>query len=151
MIASCSEDKTFKIYDTQNGSLIHSFEDDEDGYGTQISWHPDNKSIAIALENGRVKIYDIAQRKMIQYYKIFDCRVNCVDIYPTGDYLIAGDEKGFVRLFDLQAGQDIFTIEGHQGPVTAVKFSKDGKYFVSGSADCHIMVFESCLDSYANE
>lgn len=139
-----------KIFDTQNGTLIHTFKD-EKGFGTQLSWHKDNNTVAIAQENGRVKIYDIAQRKLIQYYRIYDCGVKCLDFHPSGNYMITGDDKGFTKILDLQEGRDIFTITGHCGSVTAVKFSKDGNYFVTGSNDKHIMIFKSFLSDHSEQ
>lgn len=144
MIASCSEDKTVKIFDVKSNQLIHSFKD-EKGYGNQLAWHKDDNTIAIAQENGRVKIYDIGQRKLIQYYRIYDSPVKCLDFHSSGAYLATGDEKGQIAILDLYEGRDIFTINGHQGAVTALKFTKDGEYFCSGSKDHHIMVFQSNL------
>jgi centriolar protein POC1 len=140
-----------KIFDTQNGTLIHSFKD-EKGFGNKLSWHKDNNTIAVAQDNGRVKIFDVAQRKLIQYYRIYDCSVNSLDFHPSGNYMVTGDEKGLVTILDLQEGRDIFTITGHSGAVTATKFSKDGNYFVTGSKDKHIMIFKSYLpNSYYND
>lgn len=145
MIASCSEDKTVKVFDVQSGTQIHSFKD-ENGYGNQLCW-AGNNTIAIAQENGRVKIYDLAQRKLIQYYRIYDGAVKCLDFHPSGNYLVTGDEKGLTKVLDLLEGRDIFTIRGHHDAVTAVKFNKDGKYFVTGSKDRHVMIFESNLSA----
>jgi centriolar protein POC1 len=147
-IASCAEDKTMKLFDTVSGQLIETFKD-EKGYGNQICWHPkDNQTIAIAQENGRVKIYDLKQRKLIQYYRIFDHAVKTLDFHPSGYHLITGDEGGSIKILDLLEGRDIYTIQGHQAAVTAAKFSKDGEYFVTGSKDKHLMIFKSNINPH---
>lgn len=150
MIASCAEDKTLKIFDAHNNTLIHSFKD-EKGFGNQLCWRNDNNTIAIAQENGRVKVFDVAQRKLVQYYRIYDCPVKCLDFHPSGDYMVTGDARGLTKILDLQEGRDIFTITGHQGSVTAAKFNPDGNYFVTGSADKHIMVFKWRPDDDENK
>lgn len=146
LVASCAEDKTLKIFDIRShpSQPIHSFKD-EKGFGNQLAWHKDDNTIAIAQENGRVKIYDVAQRKLIQYYRIYDSAVKCLDFHPSGAYLATGDEKGQIVILDLYEGRDIFSINGHQKGVTAVKFSKNGEHFVTGSKDRHFMIFQSNL------
>jgi centriolar protein POC1 len=57
--------------------------------------------------------------------------------------MITGDVSGHTKVLDLLEGRDIYTISGHHDAVTAVKFSKDGEYFVTGSKDKHLMVFKS--------
>jgi WD40 repeat protein len=36
---------------------------------------------------------------------------------------------------DLLEGRPIYTLQGHEGPVTSVTFSANGEYFASGGAD----------------
>lgn len=36
---------------------------------------------------------------------------------------------------DLLEGRPIYTLQGHEGPITSVTFSANGQYFASGGAD----------------
>jgi WD40 repeat protein len=41
----------------------------------------------------------------------------------------------FYQVMDLLEGRPIYTLQGHQGPITSVTFSANGQYFASGGAD----------------
>jgi WD40 repeat protein len=39
------------------------------------------------------------------------------------------------QVMDLLEGRPIYTLQGHEGPITSVAFSANGQYFASGGAD----------------
>ena len=55
-----------------------------------------------------------------------------------GRYLItvnANDPENRVRVWDLQAGKELFSLVGHTGPVAEAAFSPDGKFALTSSLD----------------
>lgn len=96
-----------------------------------------------------------------------DCRlmghigcVTCVSISPANDELLAtGGEDHTVRLWDLHdiepgsmiskasrekaSGYNLahFTLKGHEGGITAVRFCGDGRLLASSSKDCEIRIW----------
>ena len=48
---------------------------------------------------------------------------------------------GVIRLWDL-AGKELAKLEGHEDEVTAVAFSPDGQWLVSGSRDGTALVWK---------
>jgi len=53
---------------------------------------------------------------------------------PEGQTIISGGSNGFLSAYDLK-GQHLGGFVGHEGKVWAVTPSPDGRYFVSGSDD----------------
>lgn len=96
-----------------------------------------------------------------------DCRlmghigaITCCSISPIADEFIAtGGEDHTVRLWDLKdiepGGMNAkasrekaigfnlphFTLKGHEGGVSSVKFTGDGRLLASGSKDCEIRIW----------
>ena len=40
------------------------------------------------------------------------------------------------------AGRPLYTVRGHEGPATAVRFSPDGSVLASGGQDGRVLLFE---------
>lgn len=42
----------------------------------------------------------------------------------------------------METGKITNTLEGHAMPIRSIAFSKDGKYLITGSDDCHVKIYE---------
>jgi WD40 repeat protein len=62
---------------------------------------------------------------------------------------------------DLLEGRPIYTLQGHEGPITSVTFSANGQYFASGGADQQVraklhqearivLLFKACYKSQSS-
>ena len=55
--------------------------------------------------------------------------------------IISGSSDSTIKLWNIEYGEEIKTLEGHSDFVTSVAISKDSKKIVSGSADKTIKVW----------
>ncbi len=58
-----------------------------------------------------------------------------------GQILVTGSDDGIVRLWQTSTSKEILTFTGHDEWVNSVTFSSDGKFFVTGSSDKTIKVW----------
>lgn len=61
--------------------------------------------------------------------------VHKVACHPNGHVLLSASEDSTLKIFDLLEGRPLFTLQGHQGPITAAAFSASGDHFASGGSD----------------
>ena len=54
---------------------------------------------------------------------------------PDGQSVVSGSDDKTVRLWSVESGELLQTMEGHTSPVMSVSFSPDGQSVVSGSKD----------------
>jgi tRNA A-37 threonylcarbamoyl transferase component Bud32 len=54
---------------------------------------------------------------------------------PGGSRLVAGDDRGTVRIWDAQSGALLLALKGHTGSVHSATFSPDGERLLTSGAD----------------
>ncbi|KAL5092832.1 hypothetical protein Trisim1_000567 [Trichoderma cf. simile WF8] len=57
-------------------------------------------------------------------------------------YLISGSNDSTIKIWDIIAGEEQQTLQGHNGPVWSVQFSADGRCIASGSSDKAIKIWD---------
>ena len=67
--------------------------------------------------------------------------VTSVAVSPDGRRVVSGSKDNTIRIWDMDSGECLKTLEGHHGDVTAVAVSPDGRRIVSGSADRTIRIW----------
>lgn len=76
-------------------------------------------------------------------------RLHCFDdafpvaITPDGLCLVAGTREHLIKVWNLDTGRTLRTLEGHERSVTAVVVTPDNRHIVSGSDDGTIKVWDA--------
>ncbi|KAJ8943876.1 hypothetical protein NQ318_019358 [Aromia moschata] len=133
MILSCSDDRTVRVWDTNTGQCLHVFTS-VNGSPNYLAIHRNNNSIAVAMNTGSVRVYDIRNKKLQQHYALHD-NSTCVSWHPQANYLLTAGKDGKLRIVDVMEGRPLYTLTGHKGAVNTCKFSVNGDFFASGGAD----------------
>lgn len=106
--------------------------------------------VGIYVETGRKIILDIQSKTMknslwkniAPFHLSKSLTVNCVTIGPVNHVLASGHGDGKIRCWDILRGECLFSLEGHKSEITAISFSLDGKYLLSGSADGVVKIWD---------
>jgi len=113
-----------------------------------VVWHPNCEHILSASSaDTSIRIWDLRQEKMIQYYAAHTGSVNSTDFHSSGNYLISASSDETSKIFDLLEGRGLFTLKAHHGPVNCATFTNDGQYFATAGHDKQIIIWKSNLIS----
>ena len=69
--------------------------------------------------------------------------VTALAFSPDGQRVASASLDGTVKLWELQSGREIRTLEGHQGSVLSVAFSADGRLLASGGRDRSVRLWDA--------
>ncbi|KAL4257995.1 hypothetical protein AB1N83_013594 [Pleurotus pulmonarius] len=137
--ATGDKDGTVKIWDTETGTELRTFE----GHSNPIcslAFSPDGRKIAAGSEDGKIRVWDAETgRDLFGAMEGHTLPVCGLAFSPDGTRLASGSFDSTVRLWD-EAGK-AKVLEGHTNVVTSVAFSKD--HIISGSWDDTIRVWDA--------
>jgi len=59
-------------------------------------------------------MWDIRSKRLIQHYDAHDDNVTSISFHPSGNYLLSSSLDASLKLWDLQNGQILYTVFGHE-------------------------------------
>lgn len=137
-------------FDAKTGKKLGEVKDGETG-GIVTLAILDEKTVVAASSSGRVWTVDYVEGKLQRDIDPPLPRAEAVPpavaISPDGKRLAVGVVlRSFssygVRVYDLTSRKTLHTFAGHLGPVTALRFSADGKALASGAEDTSAILWD---------
>ncbi|MEM7084899.1 MAG: WD40 repeat domain-containing protein [Bacteroidota bacterium] len=108
---------------------------------------------AVRLEQEALKLYNYSgfeefAMEMVNNHPLYrtlardSAGASAIAVSPSGKFLLFGNEKGTIRLWDHQ-GNVLHTYEAHESAVTSLKFAPDESTFISSSLDSTVKEWDT--------
>lgn len=103
------------------------------GAEVQLAFAPDGKRLAVTVRGGSGALVDLARNgeRVRRFDGDADESESAVAISPDGTMFALACAEGYVRVFDLESGDEQASFS-HGGPVRSLAFTSDGKGLVTG-------------------
>ena len=108
---------------------------------------PHGRALVTASLDGTVRAYDLMRYRNFQTLVSPEpCQFNAVAVEPSGEIICAGSrDTNLVYVWNLQTGQLVETLGGHEGPISCLAFGGDASgaaYLASGSWDKTVRIWD---------
>lgn len=109
-LVSVALDGSARIWDVDNGKLIHSVAMDF-GKETRFAMAPGDSSLAADTFSGRVRLWNFRSGEILKTFEPGDSWASALAFTPDGKSLVIGTEKGVLRAMDVASRTVTRTID----------------------------------------
>ncbi|ONK60026.1 uncharacterized protein A4U43_C08F13430 [Asparagus officinalis] len=141
--ATCSTDSTIYVCKIGENRPLKVFAGHQ-GEVNAIKWDPTGSLLASCSDDWTAKIWSLKQDKCVHDFKEHQKEIYTIRWSPTGPgtnnpnqqlLLASASFDSSIKLWDVELGRLVYSLNGHRQPVYSVAFSPNGQYLASGSLD----------------
>jgi WD40 repeat protein len=134
ILASGSWDRTICLWEVSSGNKLHVLE--TPGQPGDLDFSPDGKIIASVDGNTTgINLWDVASGSALEGIALEDVYYDTLSFNLDGSLLAAAGYDGKVYIWNVADRELVYTLEGHDSSVTALRFSPSSAVLVSGGGD----------------
>eukprot|EP00742_Colponemidia_sp_Colp-10_P001280 GILJ01001379.1.p1 GENE.GILJ01001379.1~~GILJ01001379.1.p1 ORF type:complete len:587 (+),score=100.52 GILJ01001379.1:190-1761(+) len=141
VVATVSDDNTWKMWSIPNGELIMSGEGHKD-WVSGVDFHPRGTHLATASGDGTVKIWDFVNACCTSTFTDHTQAVWATAFHHTGDFLVSCSMDHTSKLWDINSGRCRQTFRGHVDSVNHVVFQPYSNNLCTGSGDKTVSLWD---------
>jgi WD40 repeat protein/DNA-binding SARP family transcriptional activator len=140
-LSTASDDQTARIWDAYSGELLLTLPHDEMVW--RHSWSPDGSRLVVTQGySGKLvlwephtgqRLFEFGHHDAPENLDQVSTRVNHFSWSLSGDRIVTASDDQTAKIWDVQNGQELFTLSGHPGGVAFAAWSPDGARIVTAS------------------
>jgi WD40 repeat protein/serine/threonine protein kinase len=138
-----------KLWDVERGQELLVLKGHTDAID-RLAFSADGTRLASASSDQTVRVWNIQTGLELLRFKVwqvhdlaFSLDGKRLAVAGPGDPRDPSSGPGEVKIWDLERGQELFTLRGHTHAVTCVAFSPDGQRLAAGANDHTVRIWEA--------
>ncbi|MFP4024754.1 MAG: eIF2A-related protein [Thiohalospira sp.] len=141
---SASNDKTIRKWDFNSLNSEVFLESESKINSLAIS--PDSKKVAVGTQDGKVTIFNIQNANDTEIIiSELKSAVTAVKYNKTGKWLVAGNTKGDIVVWDTNTYMQIDNLEGHKSRIYDIDFNPENNMMATSSLDGTVRIWD-CMN-----
>ncbi len=142
IVASASDDCSWKVWNLDNGENIMTGEGHREWIAA-ADFHPLGSHLVTAGGDKAVKIWDFVSAGIAHTFAdVHTGPIWKAKFHDCGDFVLTAGGDGAIKLFDLNALKMRQQYRSHTDSVNALNFQPFTNFFVSGSADRTLSIWD---------
>jgi WD40 repeat protein len=127
------------LWDSSTGNLMMSF-NEHLGAVTCLKFTSDNTVFISGSIDSSIKIWDINNRvvrkTLTGHRKGWASGITDIDISKDNRFIVSvADSDNYIKIWDIEKGREIFSVNGHNSPIYSVKFNHNSSLLATASND----------------
>lgn len=107
---------------------------------TGVAFSPDGKYLASTSYDEHVNVFDVTANRPLGFFGGHSRPTNGVLFHPDGETAISisggrAVGKNELKVWEFESGDELATVEGHEGRISALALSHDGRLIATGGYD----------------
>ncbi len=159
---SCGRDTALKLVEVDTGSFVDDINSSNKGYGeiNTIARHPSKDQVLSAGEDRIPRLYKIFREirrdvgntdfNLIQAYEAQSGTIEGVAFSADGSRFATGSAGGEARIYNVEDGKRLASMQGDAVGVFAVSFHPNGTQLATGGFDGKIRIFDPASGKLLN-
>jgi eukaryotic-like serine/threonine-protein kinase len=127
-------DQHLEIWDIDTGEALTAPSVDQTGCCFYPLWSPKGDTLALAMVNTNIGLYELATGEMSYLQTDHDNRFREVAWSPDGSKLVTASQDTTMKIWDYASRKIIRTIQGHD-ILTTISWSPDGRFIAYGNME----------------
>lgn len=140
-VATGSDDRTVRIWDTDSGSCRKTLSGGHTDWVRAVDVSPDGQYVASGADDKKVVLWDVGSGSQVWSHTRHDGWLYSLRFSPSGDRLASGGSGSRdVLIWDVGSGSVNTTLKGHSSDLRGIAWSPDGGLIASidSSGSLHI-------------
>lgn len=134
LILTCSQDKTAKLWNIQDGSLIAELKGHKRGVSCAL-FHPQEQIIATCSADKTIKLWSAIDFSCIRTLEGHLFSILKIAFIKQGAELVSVSSDGLVKVWSVKNGECLGTFDEHSDKIWAITFTEDFSHMYTGGAD----------------
>lgn len=122
---------------------------------TYLQFHPTAPILASGSQDSTIKFYDYMRATAKRAHKTIQeaSPIRCFAFHPSGRFMLVGCQQPTLRLYDINSLKSFVSsnpLDQHTSPITMIDYSRNGSFYVTGSKDGDIKVWDGVSNRCVN-
>ncbi|MEO0984667.1 MAG: AAA family ATPase [Cyanobacteria bacterium J06639_14] len=105
-----------------------------------VAFSEDGRTLAEGRQDGRVRLWDLQSEYVPEsFVATAGSPLRSLVFSPNKQFLVGGDEAGYLHVWRLASGEQIHRIQAHEGAITALAVSPESRWLITCGQDCAAM------------
>jgi len=141
ILATVSDDQTWKLWSVPSGDLIMSGEGHKD-WLSGVDFHPDGTHLATSSGDNTVKLWSFQTASCSATFQDHTQVVWDTAFHYTGDFLVSGSMDHTAKMFDISTKKCRQTFRGHVDSVNSICFQPFTNNICTASGDKTVSLWD---------